>query len=112
MKKVLFCQDLCCPPVFLSGQGVAISDRDFTPNAVAILDVQTRNKDVLVPRMTYTEHIYIQTNAYSMVRLDVAVSLAVVDGGTGAEQRHGRGKDYREIRWDGGADYTNSMAEA
>ncbi|MDR1056449.1 MAG: hypothetical protein LBL90_11680, partial [Prevotellaceae bacterium] len=47
------------------GQGVSIGDKEFTPNAAAILDVQSQNKGVLVPRMTYVQRMYIQTNAQS-----------------------------------------------
>jgi hypothetical protein len=47
------------------GQGVAIGDKEFTPNNAAILDVQSQNKGVLVPRMTYVQRMYIQTNAQS-----------------------------------------------
>ncbi|MDR1342466.1 MAG: hypothetical protein LBK18_04315 [Prevotellaceae bacterium] len=47
-------------------QGVGIGDKDFTPNAAAMLDVQSKNKGVLVPRMTYTERMYIQANAQSV----------------------------------------------
>jgi hypothetical protein len=49
-----------------NAQGIAIGDRDFTPNAAAMLDVQAKNKGVLIPRMTYTERMYIQTNAQSL----------------------------------------------
>ena len=65
MKKPLFFMGILLPAVCY-GQGVAIGDRDFTPNAAAILEVQAKNKGVLVPRMTYTERMYIQTNAQSV----------------------------------------------
>jgi hypothetical protein len=45
---------------------VAIGDKDFTPNAAAMLDVQAKNKGILIPRMTYTERMYIQTNVQSV----------------------------------------------
>jgi hypothetical protein len=38
-----------------SAQGVAIGDKDFAPNAAAMLDVQSKNKGVLFPRVTYTQ---------------------------------------------------------
>ncbi|GHT16376.1 hypothetical protein AGMMS4956_18690 [Bacteroidia bacterium] len=46
-------------------QGVSIGDKDFTPNPAAILDVRASNKGVLIPRVTYTERMYIQTNSQS-----------------------------------------------
>jgi hypothetical protein len=49
-----------------TAQGVGIGDRDFTPNAAAMLDVQSKNKGALIPRMTYTERMYIQANAQSL----------------------------------------------
>jgi hypothetical protein len=52
-------------PAIVNGQGVAIGDRDFTPNSAAILDIRASNKGVLVPRVTYTERMYISANAES-----------------------------------------------
>ena len=49
-----------------SAQGVGIGDKDFTPNAAAMLEVQSKTKGVLFPRMTYTERMYIQANAQSV----------------------------------------------
>ncbi|MDR1227286.1 MAG: hypothetical protein LBK47_10395, partial [Prevotellaceae bacterium] len=50
----------------VGAQGVAIGDRDFTPNAAAMLDVQSKSKGILFPRMSYIERMYIQANAQSV----------------------------------------------
>jgi len=44
-------------------QSVTIGEKDFAAHPSAILEMQSSNKGVLVPRLTYTQRMYIQTNA-------------------------------------------------
>ena len=44
-------------------QSVTIGDREFTAHPSAILEMQSTNKGILVPRLTFTQRMYVQTNA-------------------------------------------------
>jgi hypothetical protein len=44
-------------------QSVTIGEREFTAHPSAILEMQSTNKGILVPRLTYTQRMYVQTNA-------------------------------------------------
>jgi hypothetical protein len=46
-------------------QSVSIGETEFTPNAGAMLEIRSNSKGVLIPRMTYTQRMYIATNAES-----------------------------------------------
>ncbi|MCL2028743.1 MAG: hypothetical protein FWG79_09715 [Bacteroidales bacterium] len=47
-------------------QSVAIGEREFTPHPSAILEMQSTNKGMLIPRVTFTQRAYIQTNAQAV----------------------------------------------
>ncbi|MGL5914532.1 MAG: hypothetical protein ACRCZB_10235, partial [Bacteroidales bacterium] len=50
-------------PIF--AQNVSIGDQDFVPNPAAILEIQSTNKGLLIPRLTYVQRMYISANAQS-----------------------------------------------
>ncbi len=46
----------------VNAQSVGIGDKEFTPDKSAILEVQSSNKGLLIPRMTYSQRLYIQVS--------------------------------------------------
>jgi len=46
-----------------AAQSVAIGEREFVPHPSAILEVQSTTKGILIPRVTFTQRMHIQTNA-------------------------------------------------
>jgi hypothetical protein len=65
-------------------QSVAIGEREFSPHSSAVLEVKSTSKGVLVPRVTFTQRVHIQTNAQAVGLLvfqtDREVGLYYYDG--------------------------------
>jgi len=47
----------------VNAQSVGIGEREFTPHPSAILEIQSTTQGVLIPRVTFTQRMHIQTNA-------------------------------------------------
>lgn len=63
LKHVLITTLMLFFSISIHAQSVTIGDKEFTAHPSAILEMQSTGKGLLVPRLTYTQRMYIQTNA-------------------------------------------------
>jgi hypothetical protein len=70
MKNICTCLLICCIHFSLIAQGVAIGNTAATPDASAVLDLQSNAKGVLVPRLNTTQRNGIASPATGLLVFD------------------------------------------
>ncbi len=69
-NSMLFISVLCCLPFYISAQSVSINTSGNPPDSSAILDVQSTEKGMLIPRMSSAQRLGIGSPATGLLVFD------------------------------------------